>query len=80
MVELRILYVIPYESSRKRMSVIVQMPNGRLLVFAKVARTASCWSCTTPTAMTSGGGRRSPARWASGQRRRSARWCSGTRS
>ena len=36
MVELRILHVIPYESSRKRMSVIVQMPDGRLLVFAKV--------------------------------------------
>ena len=35
-VELRILHVIPYESSRKRMSVIVQMPDGRLLVFAKV--------------------------------------------
>ena len=36
MVELRILHVIPYESSRKRMSVIVQMPDGSLLVFAKV--------------------------------------------
>ena len=33
---LRILYVIPYESSRKRMSVIVQMPDGSICVYVKV--------------------------------------------
>ena len=34
--ELRVLYVIPYESSRKRMSVIVQMPDGSICVYVKV--------------------------------------------
>ena len=34
--EIRILYIIPYESSRKRMSMIVQMPDGHLLVLVKV--------------------------------------------
>ena len=34
--EVRILQVIPYESSRKRMSVIVEMPDGSINVFIKV--------------------------------------------
>ena len=39
--ELRILYVIPYESSRKRMSVIVQMPDGSICVYVKVSLSVS---------------------------------------
>ena len=38
-IEVRILHVIPYESSRKRMSTVVQMPDGRIVLFAKVV----CW-------------------------------------
>ena len=41
MVELRILHVIPYESSRKRMSVIVQMPDGSICVYGKVSLSVS---------------------------------------
>ena len=41
MVELRILHVIPYESSRKRMSVIVQMPDGSICVYVKVSLSVS---------------------------------------
>lgn len=37
--EVRVLYVIPYESSRKRMSTVVQIPDGRIVLFAKVM----CW-------------------------------------
>lgn len=37
--EVRVLYVIPYESSRKRMSTVVQIPDGRIVLFAKVV----CW-------------------------------------
>lgn len=36
MQEVRILHVIPYESSRKRMSVIVQLMNGSIMIFSKV--------------------------------------------
>lgn len=35
-IEVRILHIIPYESSRKRMSVIVELPNGSLVLFCKV--------------------------------------------
>ena len=41
MVELRILHVIPYESSRKRMSVIVQMPDGSICLYVKVSLSVS---------------------------------------
>ena len=34
--EVRVLHVIPYESSRKRMSMIVELPDGRLVLFCKV--------------------------------------------
>lgn len=36
-VELRVLHVIPYESSRKRMSMVVQMPDGSILLYCKGA-------------------------------------------
>ena len=35
--ELRVLHVIPYESSRKRMSMVVQMPDGSILLYCKGA-------------------------------------------
>ena len=34
--EVRVLHVIPYESSRKRMSMIVELPDGHLVLFCKV--------------------------------------------
>ena len=34
--EVRVLHVIPYESSRKRMSVIVQLMNGSIYLYSKV--------------------------------------------
>ena len=34
--EVRVLHVIPYESSRKRMSMIVELPDGHLVLFGKV--------------------------------------------
>lgn len=34
--ELRVLHIIPYESSRKRMSVIVEMPDGSIRLYCKV--------------------------------------------
>ena len=34
--EMRVLYVIPYESSRKRMSIIVQMPDDSICIYVKV--------------------------------------------
>lgn len=34
--DIQILHIIPYESSRKRMSVIAQLPNGSVVMFAKV--------------------------------------------
>ena len=36
-VELRVLHVIPYESSRKRMSMVVQMPDGSIVLYCKGA-------------------------------------------
>ena len=36
MVDIRILHVIPYESSRKRMSVIAQLADGSIYLFSKV--------------------------------------------
>ena len=35
-IEVRILHVIPYESSRKRMSIIVQMPDDSICIYVKV--------------------------------------------
>lgn len=35
-VNLRVLHVIPYESSRKRMSMIVQFEDGSIYLYAKV--------------------------------------------
>ena len=35
--EVRVVHVIPYESSRKRMSMIVELPDGRLVLFCKVS-------------------------------------------
>lgn len=35
-IEVRVLHVIPYESSRKRMSVIVQMPDNSICIYVKV--------------------------------------------
>ena len=32
----RVLHIIPYESSRKRMSIIVELPNGSIVLFCKV--------------------------------------------
>ena len=34
--EIHVLHIIPYESSRKRMSMIVEMPNGEILLLCKV--------------------------------------------
>ena len=34
--EIRVLHIIPYESSRKRMSMIVEMPSGEILLLCKV--------------------------------------------
>ena len=34
--EVRVLHVIPYESSRKRMSVIVQLMDGSIYLYSKV--------------------------------------------
>ena len=36
MVDIRVLHIIPYESSRKRMSMIVQLPDGSIYLFSKV--------------------------------------------
>ena len=36
-IELRVLHVIPYESSRKRMSIVVQMPDGSIVLYCKGA-------------------------------------------
>ena len=36
MVDIRVLHIIPYESSRKRMSIIVELPNGSIVLFCKV--------------------------------------------
>ena len=36
MMEIHVLHIIPYESSRKRMSMIVEMPNGEILLLCKV--------------------------------------------
>ena len=35
-VDIRVLHIIPYESSRKRMSIIVELPNGSIVLFCKV--------------------------------------------
>ena len=35
-VQIRVLHVIPYESSRKRMSMIVQFEDGSIYLFSKV--------------------------------------------
>ena len=35
-IEVRILHVIPYKSSRKRMSIIVQMPDDSICIYVKV--------------------------------------------
>ena len=37
LVELRVLHIIPYESSRKRMSIVVQMPDGSIALYCKGA-------------------------------------------
>lgn len=37
LVEVRVLHVVPYESSRKRMSVIVQLPDGSVYLYCKGA-------------------------------------------
>lgn len=52
--ELRVLHIIPYESSRKRMSMIVEMPDGSIRLYCKVrdeeyesndrVLIVSCWS------------------------------------
>ena len=34
--DVRVLHIIPYESSRKRMSIIVELPNGSIVLFCKV--------------------------------------------
>ena len=34
--DVRVLHIIPYESSRKRMSMIVQLPDGSIYLFSKV--------------------------------------------
>ena len=36
MVDIRVLHIIPYESSRKRMSMIAQLPDGSIYLFSKV--------------------------------------------
>lgn len=36
MTQIRVLHVIPYESSRKRMSVIVQLMDGSIYLYSKV--------------------------------------------
>ena len=35
-ITLQVLHVIPYESSRKRMSIIVQFPDGSIYLYTKV--------------------------------------------
>ena len=35
-ISLQVLHVIPYESSRKRMSIIVQFPDGSIYLYSKV--------------------------------------------
>ncbi len=34
--DVRVLHIIPYESSRKRMSMIAQLPDGSIYLFSKV--------------------------------------------
>ena len=59
--EVLVLHIIPYESSRKRMSMIVEMADGSIYLFTKVrstisfflannqsrALTAFCWNFVT---------------------------------
>lgn len=85
--EVRVLHVIPYESSRKRMSMIVELPDGRLVLFCKVGKekwmndralTVCCWSFMILNRTIRVLLNRSLVRLERGQKRRSVRWCSVT--
>lgn len=47
-VEYEVLNILEFNSTRKRMSVVLRCPDGRLVLYCKVGRTAPGWVPALP--------------------------------